>query len=160
MKGKGFVLGVCGLLALGATVMPTVSNAEYWQTVQIADSIAAQTADTFYLDLQSPAYNDVFHCGGLVDNILTGATDGAWSFDIIWDGRIYPLKLYWNDAGAVWTLAAGNTRKGFWLSSVLDDDVGGQTLIFGDYMRIIWTPNAVTGGYTSLWLFYRVDAKK
>jgi hypothetical protein len=143
------------------------AEAQPWRYVCVCDSIAAETADTFYVEThaQSKAYRVI----GIVRANMTGATDGAFSFKAIFDsdGTTAASDLWsnaletmiWNvDAGAV-TLAPGNNTRTFALGAHFPAAGLGNVLpnyIMGDKLACIYSKGTVTGGTVSLYIWYQV----
>ena len=131
-----------------------------WRYQIVADSIDAETSDTFYVDV---GFCDAFQAIGFYRNAMTGTPDGVYAFAI-------PINEPEGTAlwAAIWvqkqgtavaaTLAGANTQFFFMLApfSMGNYDHGPQQQgIPGNTLRIIYAKGTVTGGNTSLYLWTR-----
>lgn len=162
---KKFVFTFLAIALLIGLGVEDPVDAAPWRFVCVADSIDAETADTFHVYTRS--YTKGFRVLGFNRNALSGASDGAWTFQsVITDGKIgsanqYITLLTWREGetAAQDSLSILNRNKMFYLLGFqnIDNEIGElATVIPGKTLRIYWDPNNVTGGFTSLYLWYQI----
>ena len=164
MKKLTMIILAIAALAIGLGLGD--AQASNWRYICVADSVAAETADTFYVE--TGALSKAFRVIGHMRCAMTGATNGSLSFKVYFpaDRTTDAISqwadlevLYWDAAAGSLAMAIGNSNRTFVLGPhfVPDGDSSPLgTYIMGDVVAFIWDPVDVTGGHVSIVMWYQV----
>lgn len=146
------------VLSLGYEGNAEAESYGRWQFHLVADSVPAQTADTFYVVTK---YADAFQFIGIWQGAMTGATNGQLMAQIPVSENTVGATVFWQtmrmqkaDAASATNIAPGNVNIFFTVGAgqFSDGDFGILThFLPGDTLRLTYAKATVTGGVISIY---------